>query len=179
MSNREIWRHVRGFEEFYRVSNLGKVWSVPRIVIRKNGRKYRVRGKILIATPLNGYAGVSLNLDGSVKNVYVHHIVMEAFVGDCPKNMEINHKDGDKMNGRVDNLEYVSHKKNVEHALAVGLIARGSGRSDSKLSEKDVRKIRELRELRGTETGRALAKKYSVSGSLISHIQLGKRRLHG
>ncbi len=176
MSNQEVWRHVKGFEEFYQISNLGRVRSVSRVVLRKNGRKYRVRGKILTATPLNKYAGVSLSRKGSVKNVYVHHIVMEAFIGDCPENMEINHKDGNKMNGKIDNLEYISHKKNVEHAFSTCLSTKGSDRSDSKLTEMNVRRIRELR---GIETGRALARKYSVSESLISHIQLGKRRRHG
>lgn len=91
----EIWKDVC---DGYKVSNYGRVLSLAKTTIR--GRKY---DKILSASKKdNGYYTVSINGN----NEYVHRLVAKAFI-DNPNNLnEINHKDEDKSNNRVDNLEW-------------------------------------------------------------------------
>lgn len=98
----EIWKDVC---DGYKVSNYGRVLSLAKTTIR--GRKY---DKILSASKKdNGYYIVSINGN----NEYVHRLVAKAFI-DNPNNLnEINHKDEDKSNNRVDNLEWCTKSYNV------------------------------------------------------------------
>ena len=98
----EIWKDVC---DGYKVSNYGRVLSLAKTTIR--GRKY---DKILSASKKdNGYYTVSINGN----NEYVHRLVAKAFI-DNPNNLnEINHKDEDKSNNRVDNLEWCTKSYNV------------------------------------------------------------------
>nr|UWI01026.1 MAG: zinc-binding loop region of homing endonuclease [Bacteriophage sp.] len=101
----EIWKDVC---DGYKVSNYGRVLSLAKTTIR--GRKY---DKILSASKKdNGYYTVSINGN----NEYVHRLVAKAFI-DNPNNLnEINHKDEDKSNNRVDNLEWCTKSYNVSYS---------------------------------------------------------------
>jgi hypothetical protein len=76
----------------------------------------------------------------------VHRLVLEAFVGPCPDGMEVNHKDGDKSNNHLDNLEYVTHTENMRHAEANGLRKPWTGTrwKTNIFSQEDCLKIREI-----------------------------------
>ena len=110
----EEWRDVKGFEGFYKVSNLGRVYSCYANCILKSV----IRGK--------GYEGVSLymgwiNGKKKYKQAYVHRLVAEAFIENPDNLPEVNHKDGNKMNNCVDNLEWVTGLQNKHHAINTGL----------------------------------------------------------
>ena len=69
-----------------------------------------------------GYYVVNPSIDGRNVLMYVHRIVADAFLGERPAGVEVNHIDGDKLNNAVSNLEYVTHERNMAHARGMGLI---------------------------------------------------------
>jgi HNH endonuclease/NUMOD4 motif-containing protein len=103
-----IWADVVGYEGYYRVSHRGDVMRV------KAGRNARV-GKILKASPqTKGYLTVGLSKDGKTRMHLVHRLVLSAFVGSIPW-LQCNHKDLNKKNNSIDNLEYMTPSQNVNH----------------------------------------------------------------
>lgn len=113
-SDQEYWLPVPGWGGAYSVSNLGRVESIRS----KRILRPRPRGK--------GYLAVTLCADGRRVTYDVHQLVMLAFCGPCPTGHNINHRDGDKQNPRLSNLEYATFRDNSRHALATGLW-RGEG----------------------------------------------------
>jgi hypothetical protein len=69
----------------------------------------------------NGYKLVSIINGGKSKMVRVHRLVALSFLGPCPLTHEVNHKDGNKTNNHIDNLEYVTRSQNTRHAWNIGL----------------------------------------------------------
>lgn len=125
----EIWKPVIGYEGLYEVSNLGNVRSLDHEVttvrkIRGNIQsfKWMSRGKMLkFGKRSDDYKDVPLTKKGISSNVCVHRLVAEAFLPN-PNNLpEVNHKDGDKTNNLVDNLEWASYSENNIHAVYFGL----------------------------------------------------------
>lgn len=113
----EIWKDVVGFEGYYKVSNLGRVKSVDRYVNYKKGYSLKALKKGQLLSPKisnKGYLHLTLMKDG--KNYYrsVHRIVAEAFIPN-PKNLPfINHINENKVDDRVENLEWCTAKYNTE-----------------------------------------------------------------
>ena len=110
----EVWKDINGYSGVYQVSNFGRVRSIDHLDCNKRNR---IKGRILKpGLKSNGYFQVALSdSTGKSKNYYVHKLVMETFVGECPKDCEINHIDENKTNNNVSNLEYVSHRININH----------------------------------------------------------------
>lgn len=117
----ELWKPVSGYENYYEVSNLGRVRSIDRVVTRSDGVEQLRRGKIKAQTvSYDGYMTVHLSLGGSDKRLPVHRLVADAFVSGRFDGAEVNHKDFDRTNNSADNLEWVSHKDNVAHTISAG-----------------------------------------------------------
>ena len=100
----------------YEASNHGRVRR------RTPGKKTWAGRMLKLNIGGMGYHRVGPSIDGKNVLMYVHHIVAQLFIGPCPVGKEINHIDGNKLNNRVDNLEYVTHKENMRHARDMGLI---------------------------------------------------------
>ena len=95
----ERWRDIAGYEGVYQVSDLGQVRNTQT-------------NKILQPTKLkNGRVYVTLSSDGFQKKSTVHDLVASAFLGDCPPEHEIRHKDGDYSRNELSNLEYISRQE--------------------------------------------------------------------
>lgn len=111
----EIWKDVVGYEGYYRVSNKGRVKSIDRTVIGQHG-KINLKGKML-STPKNedGYECFGLTRDGKAKGAKVHRVVAEAFIPNPNNYPEINHKDEDKANNVVENIEWCDRKYNMNY----------------------------------------------------------------
>lgn len=105
----EIWKDIKGYEEFYQISNLGNVRSLPR-----NGTINKSR--ILKPNNVKNYLQVSLQKHGKTKYQKVHRIVAETFIPNPNNYPQVNHIDGNKHNNRVDNLEWVTSSENQLHS---------------------------------------------------------------
>lgn len=118
----EIWKDVVGYEGYYQVSNLGNIKALER-QIRKGDiiqtRKEKI--KTLTKSP-DGYLTVKLSKDGKDTRYQVSRIVAEAFITrpESDEYLEVNHKDFNRENNHVDNLEWLTHTDNVRYSNAVG-----------------------------------------------------------
>lgn len=120
----EIWKPVDGFESWYMVSNYGRVKGLDRVVKNSKGVCLRIKSKMLCNNPTNErkYKSVTLNLVTKRKIVFVHVLVAKAFIENPLKKPFVNHKDGNKLNNLVSNLEWVTAAENIKHAVDLGLM---------------------------------------------------------
>lgn len=112
----EQWKDIKGFEEFYQISNLGRIKSKDRY-LRTCGNGVRfAKGRIIkpvICT--NGYYEIHLRVDGKRTVKMLHRVVAEAFLAN-PNNLpEVNHKDENPANNGVENLEWCTSKYNANY----------------------------------------------------------------
>ena len=115
----EIWKPVVGFEGRYEVSSLGRIKALARKIYYADGRCGKVKERLVRGTIMNtGYIGVSFD---STHRKAVHQVVAEAFFGVPEYRRTVNHKDGDKTNNRIENLEWVTYARNNAHARETGL----------------------------------------------------------
>src|SRR5262249_4900184 len=126
------------------------------------------------ATSQSGYRQLNLYKGGRVKHFYVHRLVAEAFLGPIPPGLEVNHKDGDKANNDISNLEIVTAQENQRHARALG-VGPPTPKDLAKLSEQQVR---EIRRLKGVAAPREVAERFGVGARTIYLIWEGKTWKH-
>jgi hypothetical protein len=169
---KELWRPIFGGD--YSVSNLGRLR-------REKAGQGAVAGRILKPTL---YVQI-------YRRAYLRHkLVAQAFLGPCPPGKEVNHIDGVRPNCRVSNLEYLTHKKNMEHASRTGLMAfgdrngsrthpekrpRGMRHPKARLTEAQVFIIKKAK--RYTDVLK-LAKKFGVSSWSASNVWYGRTWKH-
>lgn len=120
IENEEIWKKAKGFLNLY-VSNLGRVKK-----LLKNGDFIPVKGNKWRTTKGYYLYVYGFTDDADIKSTSIHRIVCETFNGDPPSEKhDVNHKDGDKLNNRADNLEWLTRSENVLHAFSSGLCQVG------------------------------------------------------
>ena len=129
---------VPDIQPYYAISNKGRVYS------------YMLQSLLKPNQTGNGYMQVRLFLkDGSYVGVGIHRLVMITF---CFRpdfiNLEVNHKDGNKANNELSNLEWMTHKSNIIHAYDNDLMHKGENHCNATHSETLVRKICECLEKR-------------------------------
>ena len=110
----EIWKDIKGFEGYYKISNLGNVLSVRSNKIRK------------LCLGSREYYCCELCVGGKRFNEMVHNLVAEAFVGNPYGKPFVNHINGVKTDNTYTNLEWVTQSENVKHAYKTGLAPRHS-----------------------------------------------------
>lgn len=112
----EEWRDIDGFEGCYQVSNIGRVKSLKRVVMRKDGKPLTVHERILKAYKNeDGYLLVRLSGNGKERAASVHRFVAETFIPNPGNKPQVNHINEDKTNNCVNNLEWVTNIENVNH----------------------------------------------------------------
>lgn len=150
----EIWNPVIGYDG-YEVSNLGRIKSLNRVIVKSNGRNHSISERFLrFDKKINsaGYYNVCFGRRGYKD---VHRAVAESFLGPPPSSRhQVNHKNSNRLDNRVENLEWVTPKDNIAHAIKSGgfnnwykeLSKRSGGTKNPKckLSEEQVIKIRQL-----------------------------------
>ena len=108
MNMEEIWKDIKGYEQLYRISNLGNVFSV---------KLKREIGFIVPKTENYKTKYVILTKDGNKKRVAVHRLVAETFISNPNKLPQVDHVDTDPLNNRVENLRWVSAYENSNNPL--------------------------------------------------------------
>lgn len=133
----EIWKDIFGYEGIYQVSSLGKVKSLSRkrLVNKKTNSYHLMPERIMvIKVDKNGYNHITLCKNGLLKTYWLHRIVLKTFVCN-PQNLpQINHKNGNKSDNRVENLEWCTSKHNYHEAVKLGLRNNGKVRKKYKNS---------------------------------------------
>lgn len=120
----ECWRDIEGREGFYQISSFGRVKSLKRYKEGKNGSKILVKEKIL-KTKLtkSGYLACHLRTGGS-EYPLIHRLVAKFFIKNPEDKPTVNHKDTDKTNNCVSNLEWSTHSEQMQHAVTNELLER-------------------------------------------------------
>lgn len=135
----EIWKDIQGYEGFYQVSNLGNVKSLDRYVMHSDGGQHFCKGKILSKGYERGYWNVNLWVDNLGHTFKVHRLVANAFIPNPLNLPHINHKDEDKANSCMDNLEWCTAKYNHNYN---GLPKRIAEKIDYKeVAKKNSKKV--------------------------------------
>lgn len=166
---------VKDLEDLYEVDENGNVYTLPRIK-RTPTTIYLSKEKKL--KPYNngyGYMLVDMRKNGKRYMRLVHRLVADAFIPN-PNNLpQINHKDGNKANNSVDNLEWCTCSENQFHAFKYNLKPQGVNHPNSKFTVNDIDYIRKNyhKDKRGCGVY-ALAKKFKVSPSTIRQIVTGR-----
>ena len=124
---KEIWKDIAGYEGLYQISNMGRVKSLKN----RSNHKWEI---VIKQSIVMGYSAVCLCKESVEKNYKVHRLVANAFIENPDGKPQVNHKDGNKQNNNVYNLEWVTAKENTEHAFMNGLAhaQRGSENRRSK-----------------------------------------------
>lgn len=119
-SNKEIWADIDGYSGLYQVSNIGRIKSL-------GGKSNHNSEMIMKQQEILGYMSVTLTKDSVQKMYKVHRLVANAFIDNSDSKPQVNHKDGNKKNNIVSNLEWVTPSENSKHAFENGLskIQRG------------------------------------------------------
>ncbi|HHB2481296.1 TPA: NUMOD4 domain-containing protein [Bacillus cereus] len=171
----EIWKPVLGFEGLYEISNTGSVKSLERI--RSNGTRFKEFIKKQ-STEKMGYNTVTMtDKDGKKRTLKVHRLVAEAFIPMVDGKDIVNHKNGNKTDNVVENLEWCTQLENINHARKTGLTPKiinvGNRHAKTKLTEDIVREIRKLYPS-GQSDVKQLAEKYGVSNRTILKVIKGE-----
>ena len=143
----EIWLPIPKFENEYAVSNTGIIKSIYRLVKSGTSNYKPVKEKIKTQQlSANGYLSVNLFIKQKATKMLIHRAVALAFIPNPKNKPQVNHIDGNKLNNNVSNLEWSTGSENMIHAYKNNLQSplRGELASNSKLTENEVLKIREL-----------------------------------
>lgn len=187
MQNNEIWKDIPGFEGYYQASNLGNIKSLDRTIATKNRwgqdnpRKYKGKA-IKPQFSKVGYYVVKLNTGKFSRSYYIHHLVMKSFTPnpDPIRLSNINHKDGNKLNNRLENLEWCTPKQNTRHGIEMGLTpvpGKGTDNPRAQLVEEQVHQIRDLYKT-NQYTYNQLGNMFNVSKHTIADIVLKRNWQH-
>lgn len=146
----EIWKSLDGlvYSGFtiygYEISSHGRIRSVDRYITMKNGSRRFHKG-VMRKTKFNnrGYEIVTINVEGEEKTCLIHRLVALSFIENLDNLPEVNHKDNDKSNNRLYNLEWITSEGNHRHAVIEGFRNQsGENGVNSKLTNEEVKRIR-------------------------------------
>lgn len=174
----EKWNNVLGFENYYQVSNFGRVKSLERKIKDNIGRMQTIKEKILKPGPSNKYDHLYVILCKNRKRVmrYIHRLVLEAFDRPCPKGLECRHLDGDSQNNHISNLKWGTHKENMQDRIVHNTSNRGEKSGVSKLNNLQVRIIKKYFKLDNSYgAAKFLTEVFKVHKTSISLIKNKKR----
>lgn len=177
----EIWKDIPGYDGYYQVSSNGIAKSLSRYVRCSNGALKQYKGKLLSPhiSPF-GYFAVDLYKNCIREKFFIHQLVALAFIKNPLNKLTVNHKDGNKLNNNIENLEWATSSEQLFHAYKYNLIDRkkfqGENHSKSKLNEKQVREIKQ--KLAAGAPTYKLGQCFGVSDGLIWGIKKGLNWKH-
>lgn len=166
----EEWKPVPGYEDYYLVSNHGRLLSLRAPV------GWRKVPRLLKPGSSQGWLRVVLCKEGPKKVHAVHRLVLETFVSPCPEGLQCSHQDGVRGNNHVDNLRWETAKENSGKRAIHGTQTQGSVHGSAKLTERKVLRIKRL--LARNVTLQEIADQYGVTDVTISCIKTNKTWKH-
>lgn len=165
----EEWRVIADFPD-YAVSDMGRI---KRLTSRTCAKAGTILKQCWRGGRNKGYLAVDLCFDGGKRTVSVHVLVADAFLDPRPADHIPNHRDGDRGNNCLSNLEWATQSQNVKHAYAIGLAdAKGERNGHAKLTATDVLEIRRLACGRPGECAN-LGRRFHVSRRQVADIIKG------
>ena len=167
----ESWEEVSRYPKSYVVSNKGNIGS-----LNYKGKK-GVFGLMSMYFRKDKYVTVTLSNNGTAKTVAVHILVAEAFIPNPEKKPQVNHKDGNKHNNNVSNLEWATKSEDITHAYSNNLRKVGEKSHLSKLTKKQVLEIRDLM-LNKNADRTEVAKLYGINVKTVWRIKNNKTWKH-
>jgi hypothetical protein len=154
----ENWKPVAGWEKLYEVSDLGRVRSLDRISRFKENSKIidvAFKGKLLKPSIVGGYFYMHLRNLKRKRYCGVHRLVLETFVGPCPKDQQARHLDGIRPNCALSNLAWGTKLENEKDRIKHGRVPRGRTQHHAKLTDENVKAIRAFFAANGHRRGLA------------------------
>ena len=111
---KEIWKDIPGYEGYYQVSNFGRVKSLERKEVKN---QYSAERILKPGRSSNGYLTVVLSLNKNKESKTIHTLVASAFLNHIPNGYKlvVNHKDFNRQNNNLNNIEIVTHRENTNH----------------------------------------------------------------
>lgn len=173
INNDEIWKDIQNYEGYYKVSNYGRIFICERFIPHNFYPEYKLKiGGYIIKPRITkaGYIRTKLCKKGIEFYFMVHRLVGFAFVPNPHSNPQINHKDGNKSNNYYKNLEWVTAKENIKHALETGLI------KIKKIVQLDALTGEKIRVWNSTKEA-SLALNLNIGN--ISSCLCGRTKIHG
>lgn len=171
---KEIWKDVKGFESYYQISNYGKVKSLSRICRANTCGIRNIKEKILsMCQSKNGYYTVILCKNGKHKSVSIHRLVAETFIPNPENKKEVNHKDENKLNNYVGNLEWCDRVYNANFGTGVERCAKQKFKPVAMI-ELETNKV-----LKTFISQKEASKIMKISNKNISSVCRGKRNEAG
>lgn len=117
----EIWKDIPEYEGVYQVSNLGRIRSLDREITYANRKTGLYKGRIMkLKMSKYGYVVFHFSVDNKKKAISVHRLVAETFIPNPDNKPCVNHIDCNRANNKVSNLEWCTHKENVQHSIKCG-----------------------------------------------------------
>lgn len=174
----EIFKDIPGYKGKYQVSNMGRIKSLSRKIWIAKNKRYGIKKERLLK-PLKkrtGYLFVCLYKNKKGKYKTIHRLVLRTFNG--KSKLQCNHKNGIKIDNRLENLEYCTPSENLKHAIKIGLKdQKGEKNPHHKLTEKDILEIRKLYKTKNYPQ-RKLGTIYNVAHQTIGAIITRKNWAH-
>lgn len=137
MKNKELLKRkdvkqIKGYEGLYAISENGDVWSLERPYVNHLGETTKKKTLKKLNDFLDGkgnYKMVGLSKDGKRTKYLLHRLVAQTFLKEQDSKIEVNHKDGNKLNNNVENLEWCTRIENIRHSIDTGLRKISKGRA--------------------------------------------------
>ena len=168
----EIWKNIKGYEGLYQVSNMGRVKSLERIIIKKDGRKFTVKERVLKpGATKDGYLIVGLHAGDKQKTLTVHRLVCQAFHKNPENKPCVNHIDENKTNNAANNLEWCTYEENNTHGTRSERMAKTQSKPVGQYT-RDGELIKVWASV--SEAGR----RAGFDRGTISDVANGKRKTH-
>jgi hypothetical protein len=154
---KEIWKSVVGSDGYYLVSSFGEI---------KNKYGHTMR----ISIDKKGYATINLSKATGVSR-YVHRVVAQNFIPNPENKLQVNHKDGNKKNNKISNLEWATPKENIDHSYGLITARIGQRHSQAYLTDAQARQIYHLgnnTKLKPKEIGDMFGFSHKIVGKIIN-----------